>query len=49
MLTQNGLCPLHLRLLKKAIEEFAMSFTIHKGIKKEPEQINKPSKPWSIG
>ena len=34
--------------IKKAIEEFTMSFIIHKGIKKESERINKPSEPWSI-
>ncbi len=37
------------KAIKKAIEESTVSFNIKKGIKKEPEQINKPSKPWNIG
>ena len=35
--------------IKKSIEELNMSFTIYKGVKKEPVQINQPSKPWNIG
>ena len=34
--------------IKKAIEECTSTFfTIHKGIRKEPELISNPSKPWS--
>ncbi len=34
--------------IKTAIEE-CTTITIYKGVKKEPEQINHPSKPWNVG